>query len=122
MPLLASEYGRIFIENTSIGTTTVPATQGGAALRLNLGADRNIEIKSTFVLPRQGSRSEDKSTWFVTDKVKYKVEVVEYAFTVRSTHDTAHMVVLSEYLPHVSEEGIKIELLQPASDAILQVR
>lgn len=54
--------------------------------------------------------------------MKYKVEVAEWAFTVRSTHAAPHLVVLSEYLPHAAEEGIKVELLQPAPDSALKVR
>lgn len=54
-------------------------------------------------------------------QVKYKVEVAEYAFTVHSTHSAPHLVVLSEYLPHVGDEGIKVELLQPAPESTLQV-
>jgi len=49
------------------------------------------------------------------------VEIVEYAITVRSTHAAPHLVILSEYLPHVGEEGIKVELLKPAKEEILQV-
>lgn len=71
MPLLESPTGRVFIDDTYTGTTSVPSTQPGAALRLDLGQDRNVEVKSTFVLPRKGSETEDKSTWFVTDKVQY---------------------------------------------------
>lgn len=122
MPLLQSPHGRVFLSSTYTGTTAVPATLPHSPLRLNLGSDRNVHITSTFVLPRQGSQSEEKVGWFVNDKVKYKVEVVEHAFTVRSTHDVPHLVVLSEYLPHVSEEGIKVELLQPAMDTTVQVR
>ena len=121
MPLLDSPQGRVFLEGAYQGTTSVPATQPGATLRLDLGQDRNIEVKSTYVLPRQGSQSEDKSTWFVTDKVKYSVEVVEYAFSVRSSYAAPHLVLLSEYLPHVGEESIKVELIQPAMEATQQV-
>jgi len=121
MPLLQSPHGRIFLSSTYTGTTTVPATLPHTPLRLNLGSDRNVHITSTYVLPRQGSQSEEKVGWFVNDKVKYKVEVVEYAFTVHSTHTAPHLVVMSEYLPHVSEEGIKVELVQPAMEATVQV-
>lgn len=122
MPLLESPHGRVFVSSTYTGTTSVPATQPHTPLRLSLGSDRNVRIASTYVLPRQGSQSEEKVGWFVNDKIKYKVEVVEYAFTVHSSHDAPHLVVLSEYLPHVSEEGIKVELLQPAMDTTVQVR
>ncbi len=49
------------------------------------------------------------------------MEIVEYAITVRSTHAAPHLVILSEYLPHVGEEGIKVELLKPSKEEILQV-
>lgn len=69
MPLLESPTGRVFIDGAYTGTTSVPSTQPGGSLRLDLGQDRNIEVHSTFVMPRKGSETEDKSTWFVTDKV-----------------------------------------------------
>jgi hypothetical protein len=118
VPLLDSYNARVFMEDTFAGTTSVRASQPGSPVRLDLGPDKNLQLQSTFVLPRKGSQTEDKSTWFVTDKVKYLVESVEYAFTVRSSYDAPHLVVLSEYLPHVGEEGIKVELLQPTSGAV----
>ena len=122
MPLMESHAARVFIEDTYTGVTRVPASQPGGAIRLNLGRDKNFEIKSTFVLPRQGSRSEDRSqSWFVTDKVKYNVELVEYAFSAHSTHSAPHLLLLSEYLPHVADEEIKVELLQPSKEAMVQV-
>jgi hypothetical protein len=121
MPILESQSARIFIDDNYVGSTSTDNSQPGAAVRLDLGADKNIAYKSTYVLPRKGSRSEDKSTWFVTDKVKYHVEVVEYAMTLHSTHQEPHLVVLSEYLPHVKDEGIKVELLQPAPESMLTV-
>ena len=121
MPLLASNTARVFIEDTYMGITNMPRTQPGAALRLNLGQDRNIEIRSNFVTPRRSSRSEDKSGWFTTDKTTYKVEVSEYAFTVRSTHTEPHLVVLSDYLPKMGHESIKLELLQPVPASIVTV-
>jgi hypothetical protein len=122
MPLLDSQNARVFIADTFAGTSSVRATQPGSPVRLDLGRDKNVQLTSTFVLPRKGSRSEDKSTWFVTDKVKYNVENVEHAFSVRSTHEAPHLVVLSDYLPHVGDDGIKVELLQPAATAINTVR
>ena len=70
MPLLDSPHGRVFIDNTYTGSTTIAATQPGSPVRLELGADRNIQVSSTFVLPRQGSQTEDKAGWFVNDKVR----------------------------------------------------
>eukprot|EP00598_Pedospumella_elongata_P007590 CAMPEP_0184973110 /NCGR_PEP_ID=MMETSP1098-20130426/5006_1 /TAXON_ID=89044 /ORGANISM="Spumella elongata, Strain CCAP 955/1" /LENGTH=776 /DNA_ID=CAMNT_0027495535 /DNA_START=48 /DNA_END=2378 /DNA_ORIENTATION=+ len=122
MPLLASNTARVFIEDTYMGITNMPRTQPGAALRLNLGQDRNIEIRSNFVTPRRSSRSEDKSGWFTTDKTTYKVEVSEYAFTVRSTHAEPHLVVLSDYLPKMGHESIKFELLQPVPASIVTLK
>eukprot|EP00598_Pedospumella_elongata_P005988 CAMPEP_0184970786 /NCGR_PEP_ID=MMETSP1098-20130426/3135_1 /TAXON_ID=89044 /ORGANISM="Spumella elongata, Strain CCAP 955/1" /LENGTH=711 /DNA_ID=CAMNT_0027492765 /DNA_START=79 /DNA_END=2214 /DNA_ORIENTATION=- len=121
VPLLDSPHGRVFIDGTYTGSTNIAATQPGSPVRLELGADRNIQVSSTFVLPRQGSQSEDKAGWFVNDKIKYQVEILECAITVRSTHAAPHLVILSEYLPHVGEEGIKVELLKPAKEDILQV-
>lgn len=118
---MKSQNGRIFISGTFAGTTSVPASQPGSPIRLDLGLDKNIQLKSAAVLPHQNSRSEDKSTWFVTDKVKYLVENVEYAFSVHSSYDEPHLVLMSEYLPHVGEEGIKIELVQPPAKAIQSV-
>lgn len=69
MPLLDSPHGRVFIDNTFAGSTNIAATQPGSPVRLELGADRNIQVTSTFVLPRHGSQTEDKAGWFVNDKV-----------------------------------------------------
>mmetsp|Transcript_870 Transcript_870/g.1809 ORF Transcript_870/g.1809 Transcript_870/m.1809 type:complete len:763 (-) Transcript_870:690-2978(-) len=121
MQLLNSRSGRIFIGDTFAGTTSVQASQPGSPVRLDLGLDKNIQLQSAAVLPHKDSRSEDKSTWFVTDKVKYLVENVEYAFSVHSSYDEPHLVLMSEYVPHVGEEGIKVELLQPPAKTIQSV-
>lgn len=121
MPLLESHNARVFIEDALTGTTSVQATQPGSPVRVDLGQDQNIQVTSTHILPQKGSRTDDKSTWFVTDKVKYLVENVEHAFSVRSTYDAPQLVVLSEYLPHAGDEGIKVELIQPAATSTLSV-
>ena len=48
--------------------------------------------------------------------------MAEWAFSVHSTHSAPHLVLLSEFLPHVADEGIKLELLQPTPESTLQVR
>ena len=122
IPLLSSVSARVFLQGAFSGVTTVPSTQPGGNLRLNLGNDKNVQFTSTFVLPRESSKEEDKSTWFVRDKVKYNIKTTEYAFAATNTHGSDHLVLLSEYLPHASGDQISVELLEPAPTSVVHLQ
>jgi len=93
VPLLDSPHGRVFIDNTYTGSTTISATQPGSPVRLELGADRNIQVSSTFVLPRQGSQTEDKAGWFVNDKVS----IAQSVFYLRFVFGVDNCFQFAEY-------------------------
>jgi uncharacterized protein (TIGR02231 family) len=120
-PLLSCQDARVFLQGAYSGTTSMETVQPGSRLKLNLGEDRNLRITSTNVLPQHQKMEEDKSTWFVTDKKKFRVKQEEYLFTVRSTHQNrAMLVILSENLPKSTEEDIKVEVLSydPNKDVV----
>jgi len=121
MPLLASGAARVFVDDTYTGSTSTKATAATGTFRFNLGDDRNIEFTSNYVLPSKSSKEEDHSTWFVTDKTKYHVENVEYSYTVTSHHTEPHLVVLSEYVPHVQDSEIKVEVSKPAPESLVNL-
>jgi hypothetical protein len=72
-----------------VGTTSLEATQPGGNLKLSLGPDRHIAITSSSVLPTHKGKEEDKSTWFVTDKRKFRVRTEERITTISSTYASA---------------------------------
>jgi len=91
-PLLPCSDVRLFLQGTYAGTTSIPRIQPGAELQIGLGEDKNTEITSTFVLPTSSEKEQDKSTWFIQDKKKFRVKTTEYVFTVRSTHEAPRLV------------------------------
>ncbi len=74
-----------------------------------------------YTPPTQRSEEEDKSTWFTTDKRKFRFKVEEYSFTIKSTHSRPHLVLMSEYVPRSAEEDIKVELLSPSMKEVEQI-
>lgn len=122
VPLLTCNSARIFLQGAYSGVTNMLATQPGGYMRLNLGEDKNIKFSSAYVYPREGSKEEDKSTWFVTDKVKYNVQTTEHAFSVKNTHEEDHLVVLSDYLPHPVGDGITVELIEPKPSSVIRIK
>lgn len=117
VPLLASHKSRVFIEDSFIGSTSLPAVQPSGELTLNLGVDKRLKVVATRVLAKRSKEEEDKSTWFVSDKKKFRVKTEELLFTLTSSHVNTQLVLVSEALPASSEEDIKIELISPAPPA-----
>lgn len=111
-PLLDAS-ARVFLQGAYVGRTSIPTTQPTDTLKLQLGDDKQLSVTSTYIPPTQRSQEEDKSTWFVSDKKKYRFKVEEYQFSVKSAHTSPQLVILTEYVPSAAEEEIKIELLSP---------
>lgn len=124
-PLLAAYNSRVLLHGMYAGTTAVESTQPGGKLKLSLGPDRNIQIKTSTVIPTHKGKEEDKSTWFVTDKRKFRLRTEERITTIASTYPAidsaaatsrAQLVIVSENLPRSTEEGeITVELMVPES-------
>jgi hypothetical protein len=60
---------------------------------------------------------EDKSTWFVTDKEKFRVKTEETVITAKNLHPVGSrdvLMILAENLPKSSDADISVELLLPS--------
>jgi len=115
VPLLHASGARVFLQGAYTGTTYMPSTQPGGELRLDLGEDQNLKVTYQYIPPTQRSGEEDKSTWFTTDKKKFRFKIEEHSITVKSTYAKPHLVIIAEHVPRSSEEDIKIELQSPTS-------
>lgn len=113
--------GRIFIQGTYSGETSVEAVQPGGMMRISLGQDKNIEVKNTPILAKNSNKEEDKSTWLVTDKSKYHVKTEEFALYAKSTHTGPMLVILAESIPVSTEEDVRVEILSPDPKMISRV-
>ncbi|KAJ1440287.1 hypothetical protein B484DRAFT_443486 [Ochromonadaceae sp. CCMP2298] len=116
VPLMDSQSARVFVEGAYRGTTSTYATPIGSAVRLDLGPDPLLSVTCTAV-PSSGSEEEERG-WFMSDKVKYSIQVVQYAITLVSAHPLPHLAVISDYLPHPSTDEIKVELLSPPAKGL----
>ena len=121
-PLLSSSYMRLDIDNDHIGTSSFPGLHPGDRIKLNFGVNHNVQISSNEIVPSHLNKEEDKSTWFVTDKRKYRIRTYERLFTIKSSYTVSNadnhkekvLVILSENLPKSTEEGeFKIEMVTP---------
>lgn len=117
----ASGGARIFIQGTFSGETSVESVQPGGTMHLSLGVDKNIEIKHNPVFSKHSNAEEDKSTWFVTDKVKYRVKTEEFSLLAKSTHAGPILTILAESVPVSTEEDVKVELLLPDPKTITEL-
>jgi uncharacterized protein (TIGR02231 family) len=118
---LPSDAARVFIQEAYTGVTRFDGLSNGAVCRLGLGSDRNIKITSNRILPMNNKLEEDKSTWFVQDKKKFRLtteELVISVTNVRTKADGKILVVLSENVPKSTDDDIKVELLQPNMDQL----
>lgn len=130
-PLLQSFNTRLYIQGVYTGVVTLPETQVGSSIKLELKEDKHITIKVTDTLEFSNANSnkhiildsnkKDKNWMFTMmgisktgDKVKYNVKEFEYYYTITSTHTKKHLIIISESLPYSSEEGITIELISPS--------
>jgi hypothetical protein len=113
----------VLLQNAYSGTTNFDAIKSGGDVRINLGENRNIEISATTAVPLNNKMVEDKSTWFVKDKEKFRVKTEETLFSVRNLHPTISaegnnknevLVILAENLPKSSDADISVELLSPS--------
>ncbi len=94
-PLLPSNHIHVQIQGDNTGTIALHNTiQPNEQIRLNLGTDKQIHISSAAVLPTHKGKEEDKSTWFVRDKKKFRVRTEERVTTVRSSHTTEEVRVV----------------------------
>lgn len=119
-PLLGSSDVRVFIQGQYSGKTGIPATQPGQMLRMSLGEDRNLKIAVTRVLPTHKTKEEEGSGgWFISEKKKYHVKFEDLAVTVSSSYDRPHLMVFSEYLPHSSEDDIRVDLMSPDLEKVI---
>lgn len=121
VPLLHSSSVRVFLQGAYTGTTYLPATQPGGELRLDLGEDQNIKVTHQYIPPTHRSGEEDKSTWFTTDKKKFRFKMEEHSFTIKSTHTKPHLVLVTEHIPRSTEEDIKAELLTPTDKDVVNI-
>ena len=111
--------GRIFIQGTYSGETSVDEVQPGGVVRLSLGFDKNVEVKYTPVFAKHSNTEEDKSSWFVTDKTKYRVKTEEFSIYAKSTHPTPTLLILAESIPVSTEEEVKIDIVSPEPRTIV---
>jgi hypothetical protein len=73
------------------------------------------------MLPQSSGTEEDKSTWFTTDKQKYRVKAEERRIHIKSTHQSPHLVILSENLPKPSDTAIKVRLASPDPKVLIEL-
>lgn len=122
IPLLSSNNARLYLEGYYAGVTNVPALQPGGDMKLNLGIDKNIDIRVTKSCPTKRTITEvtppeNSFIWFSLkqgEKKKYSVKTEENYFVIKSTHTRPHLVLLSESIPHSLEENIRVEVLSPS--------
>lgn len=130
IPLLQStQNARIFIDGAFTGISDMPQSLPGSTIRLNLGQDKNIQISSHAVLPQHTGLEEDKSTWFVTDKRKFRLKTMESLIKATSNYrkyssdsessGSKTLVILSENIPKSTESEVNIKLLNPLPADIL---
>lgn len=121
IPILDSHAARVFLQGAYSGQTAVPATSPGGNFRVSLGPEQNIKVRTTKVVPKRSSKEEDKSTWFVTDKQKYRVRTEEFAFTAKNTYygstpgdkGQRRLVIFAETIPQSEDDEVKVELQSP---------
>jgi len=119
-PLLASSNVRVDMYGDHVGTVHLASTAPGGRLQLNLGSDNNVKIKTNAIVPLLKGKEEDKSSWFISDKKKFRVRTEERSTTVQNTHPRNEgLVIVCENVPRSTEEDdIKVELVQPASSEL----
>lgn len=123
--LLLSSHGRmrINLEGNHVGTTAYfPGIRPNEVLKLNIGVNHNIVVTSKDVIPSHLNAEEDKSTWFVTDKRKFRLRNMERIITVKNTYSQASdttasnevLVLVAENVPKTTEEqDIKVDIISP---------
>ena len=119
--LVGSNNGvRIFISNSFSGTTNMETIQPGQDIKLNLGKDNHLVISDKKKLPHSQGKEENQG-WLFSDKKKYHVKEEEYTFNVRSTHNTSHLVIVTENLPKSSDKDITVELMSPDKSNLISI-
>ena len=93
-PIIASDSARVFIEGSFSGTTNLETVQPGGDCKFNLGKDNNVIISSSTMIPQAAGTEEDKSTWFVSDKKKYRVKSEERRFLVKVNQKQSYIMHL----------------------------
>ena len=119
-PLVGSSDVRVFLKGSFAGTTNFDTIQPGGNAKFNLGKDNNLVVESNEIVPQNHGTEEDKSTWFITDKRKFRVKTNEIVFSVKSTHETNQLVIVSETLPKSSDADIQVELLIPDKSSLMK--
>jgi hypothetical protein len=107
----------LILQNTYSGTASFSAVNSGGDIRLNLGENKNFQVIATNAVPLSNKMVEDKSTWFVTDKEKFRVKTEETVFTAKNLHPAGSanmLMILAENLPKSSDADISVELLSPS--------
>lgn len=128
--LLGGPSTRLFIQGLYTGELSLPEVQPGNNLKLSLGQDKQVSVKVTNSLPtkkHEEVKISTPSSWLTMigvgksgEKIKLNVKEVEYFFTVKNTHKKMHLVILSECIPHSTEEDVKVELLSPSQSDLKQ--
>lgn len=117
-PLLPCNEARLFLESTYSGSTATSLILPGALIKLPMGEDLGIDIKLINILPKNKEKEDDKSSWFITDKKKFRIKTEEMLITVKSTHKNHHLLIFSENIPESTHDDIKMELLSPVKASI----
>jgi hypothetical protein len=104
---------RIFIQGAYSGETSVQAVQPGGTMRLSLGLDKNLEVKHTPIFAKHSNTEEDKSTWFITDKTKFRVKTEEFSLYAKSTHAGPMLAILADSIPVSTEEDVTVGIISP---------
>jgi hypothetical protein len=112
---------RVFLHGTYVGETSIPGVEPGSTARLSLGVDNRLEVRNTPILPKHGNVEEDKSTWFVTDKAKFRVKTEEFSIYAKSSHDKPILAILRENVPVSAEQDITVDMQSPDPKALIHI-